>query len=266
MSQTKQLKRKNLIDKTNPDQLMAARPYTAHKRENPAFERYYANQLGLDDADHAALIAALRTPLPTTFRLTATSPLAPLVAERLRALVAALPAEHRPAPLPWYPGGTAYAAPAAPPDVRGGAAYGAFRRFLIAETDGGEISRQEAVSMVPPLFLGVGATDAVLDLCAAPGSKTAQLLEAVGEGGLVVANDVDSRRCELLAHQTKRLQSPHLVVTNHAAQRFPTGFLFDRVLCDVPCSGDGTLRKNPDGWGKWTCERGVQSHGPSSGG
>lgn len=59
----------------------------------------------------------------------------------------------------------------------------------------------------------------------------------------------------------------NLIVTNHEAQHFPgcnlrknrvnasesgmTELLFDRVLCDVPCSGDGTLRKAPDIWKKW---------------
>ena len=69
----------------------------------------------------------------------------------------------------------------------------------------------------------------VLDMCAAPGSKTQQLLEAVhSEGsdsslplGFVVANDVDHKRCNLLTHQTKRVCSPCLMVTNHAGELFP---------------------------------------------
>lgn len=90
----------------------------------------------------------------------------------------------------------------------------------------------------------------------------------------VIANDVDVQRCNLLIHQTKRMCSANLIVTNHEAQHFPSCSLskgcieiskvgqqevgksvsalqFDRVLCDVPCSGDGTLRKAPDIWRKW---------------
>lgn len=59
------------------------------------------------------------------------------------------------------------------------------------------------------------------------------------------------------------MSTANLIVTNHEAQHFPgismggdgqvgkTSLLFDRVLCDVPCSGDGTLRKAPDIWRKW---------------
>jgi multisite-specific tRNA:(cytosine-C5)-methyltransferase len=85
----------------------------------------------------------------------------------------------------------------------------------------------------------------------------------------VVANDVDVQRCNLLIHQTKRMCTANLIVTNHEAQNFPGCNLakfcsemstdesklqrleFDRVLCDVPCSGDGTFRKAPDMWRKW---------------
>ena len=68
----------------------------------------------------------------------------------------------------------------------------------------------------------------VLDMCAAPGSKTQQLLEALHAGGcdsmptgFVVANDADFKRCNLLTHQTKRVCSPCLMVTNHSGEQFP---------------------------------------------
>jgi 16S rRNA C967 or C1407 C5-methylase (RsmB/RsmF family) len=75
---------------------------------------------------------------------------------------------------------------------------------------------------VPPLFLDVQPGALVLDMCAAPGSKTVQLLEAVSTGGntdgLVVANDVNRDRAYLLSHQCKRVSSPCLCVTWCAAQ------------------------------------------------
>ncbi len=66
----------------------------------------------------------------------------------------------------------------------------------------------------------------ILDTCAAPGSKTVQMLEMLHEGGglpsgFVVANDSEAQRCHLLVHHTKRMHSPALVVTNHDASAFP---------------------------------------------
>ena len=86
--------------------------------------------------------------------------------------------------------------------------------------------------MVPPLLLAPEPHHLVLDACASPGSKTAQLIEAVGGGGCgggrgadpkgaVVANDRDARRCNMLCHQVKRLASPALLVTCHDASTFP---------------------------------------------
>lgn len=66
----------------------------------------------------------------------------------------------------------------------------------------------------------------ILDTCAAPGSKTAQMLELLHEfadvpNGFVIANDLEPARCNLLVHQTKRMNSPALIVTNHDASTFP---------------------------------------------
>ncbi|KAK2997703.1 hypothetical protein RJ639_026583, partial [Escallonia herrerae] len=159
-----------------------------------------------------------------------------------------------------------------------------FHEFLKQENEIGNITRQETVSMVPPLFLDVHPDHFVLDMCAAPGSKTFQLLEMIHRSaepeslpnGMVIANDVDVQRCNLLIHQTKRMCTANLIVTNHEAQNFPSchlrrshttreepgisELLFDRVLCDVPCSGDGTLRKAPDIWRKWAVGMGNGLH------
>lgn len=99
--------------------------------------------------------------------------------------------------------------------------------FLISETNAGAISRQEAVSMIPPVVLDVKPEDKVLDMCAAPGSKTAQLIEALHSGkeeipsGFVVANDVDNNRCYMLVHQAKRMNSPCFLVTNYDSSCYP---------------------------------------------
>jgi hypothetical protein len=79
----------------------------------------------------------------------------------------------------------------------------------------------------------------------------------------------------MLVHQCKRINSPLLMITTHKGQQFPrienvmaslevgkrkqSGY-FDRVLCDVPCSGDGTLRKNPAIWTKWMTSAATTLH------
>jgi len=164
-------------------------------------------------------------------------------------------------------------------DIRREEAYFKLHNFLISETESGNISRQETVSMIPPLVLDVKPHHKVLDMCAAPGSKTGQLIEAIHAiedvvpEGVVVANDSDNARCYMLVHQAKRLQSPCVIITNQDASIMPnlhmtssdgsekTNLKFDRILCDVPCSGDGTLRKNADAWPKWSASTGVNLHG-----
>jgi multisite-specific tRNA:(cytosine-C5)-methyltransferase len=94
----------------------------------------------------------------------------------------------------------------------------------------------------------------------------------------VVANDVNAQRCDLLIHNMKRMCTANLIVTNHEAQNFPDCRIandlseiykkdckpqrleFDRVLCDVPCSGDGTIRKGHDMWRKWNSGMGNGLH------
>ena len=145
------------------------------------------------------------------------------------------------------------------------------RHFLETHTQSGRINRQEAVSMLPPLLLRVAPGMRVLDLCAAPGSKTCLLLSQLARGtaapsleastldastgvlgGCVVANEINPLRCNRLRVRMGRTRVPGQVLTCHPAQNFPgEGGTYDRVLCDVPCSGDGTLRKNPDIWGTW---------------
>lgn len=90
---------------------------------------------------------------------------------------------------------------------------------------------------------------------------------SVSSRGLVIANDGDEKRCSTLQHQIRFSGTSHCIVTNHLGQHFPMltaeggGELrFDRVLCDVPCSGDGTMRKAPDLWRRWKPESGLAIH------
>lgn len=67
-------------------------------------------------------------------------------------------------------------------------------------------------------------------MCAAPGSKSAQLIEMIHAkdkypDGVLIANDMDNKRCYMLVHQAKRLQSSAFVITNHDASLFPDLFV-----------------------------------------
>jgi len=157
--------------------------------------------------------------------------------------------------------------------------------YMQKATDAGLITRQELVSMIPPLLLDIKSSDIIFDMCAAPGSKTAQMLELLysdekdGKGmtkGGVIANDADFVRAYMLIHQIQRISTAGMVVLNHAAQFFPTlntttfelnnigkydnRFYFDKILADVPCSGDGAIRKLPNKWLNWHTQDGMCLH------
>ena len=222
-----------------------------------------------------------------------------------------------PKPIEWFPEKLAWAMTTPKNIVRKFAPFSSFQKFLVSETSVGNISRQEIVSMIPPLLLDIKPGHTVLDMCAAPGSKSAQLIELLHAGeearirkvvqklakeqgreaspggievkaeeadeevesdssddgratGLLVANDREYKRAQMLVHQVKRLNSPNIIVTNHDATQFPSIRIpsdgapkymkFDRILADVPCSGDGTVRKSPNIWKDWLPGSGLGLH------
>ena len=122
----------------------------------------------------------------------------------------------------------------------------------------------------------IGGKIRILDLCAAPGSKTAQLLDGLHklkqdgliDDALLVANDVDKYRAFQIAQRLRvSPAAAMLVVTcaDAASENFPTqlyniiGAKFDYILADVPCSGDGTIRKNTSKLHSFRPELGAQN-------
>jgi 16S rRNA (cytosine967-C5)-methyltransferase len=106
---------------------------------------------------------------------------------------------------------------------------------------------QEEASQLVPLTLDVRPGARVLDLCASPGGKTTAIAATLRGRGLIVASDVRPRRLRTLAgtvatsgaHNTRVLQVPQ-------SGSLPFGPVFDRILVDAPCSGLGTIRRDPD--------------------
>lgn len=126
------------------------------------------------------------------------------------------------------------------------------RDTIIKFTNINKVYRQEIASMLPVCFLNVLESDYVLDMCAAPGSKSIQILEKI-KTGLLISNDCNIKRCDILRSNIKQLCNPNGIITNHDSRIYPNIYLnekeklkFNKILCDVPCSGDGTCRKNKD--------------------
>uniref|UniRef100_A0A8B9ZB22 tRNA (cytosine(34)-C(5))-methyltransferase n=1 Tax=Buteo japonicus TaxID=224669 RepID=A0A8B9ZB22_9AVES len=236
----------------------------------------------LRSREHTALgawpPAGVRVPLPRSHAREVLHCLKEKYFGELRGLEVDGQKVEMPQPLSWYPEELAWHTNLSRKILRKSPQLEKFHQFLVSETECGNISRQEAVSMIPPLLLNVDPHHKILDMCAAPGSKTAQLIEMLHADmnvpfpkGFVIANDVDNKRCYLLVHQAKRLNSPCIMVVNHDASSIPNlqidvdgrkeVLFYDRILCDVPCSGDGTMRKNIDVWKKWTTQNSLQLHG-----
>ena len=115
-----------------------------------------------------------------------------------------------------------------------------------ATTEGRFIVQEEASQLIVELA-SPAEKSRVLDLCAAPGGKTAGLAERAGPGGLVVASDVRPGRIALLERLLGRMQPGRVpIVRLDATAPLPFDRVFDCVLVDAPCSGLGALRRDPD--------------------
>ena len=114
---------------------------------------------------------------------------------------------------------------------------------------------QEAASQfVGHLLQGVEvAGRRILDLCAAPGGKTTLYASLAGPDGLVVANEIDRRRAQVLADNVRKWGTGNVAVTTCEARQLG-GFeaWFDVVAVDAPCSGEGMFRKDRDARGEWS--------------
>jgi len=122
----------------------------------------------------------------------------------------------------------------------------------------GRFSVQDEASQLVVALLDPQPGEQVLDLCAAPGGKTTAIAERIGPSGSVVAVDRHARRLDLVQRAVRRLglsgiRTVARDATRSLADLAPAGG-FDRILVDAPCSGLGTLRRNPDA--KWRVKPG----------
>uniref|UniRef100_A0AC34FHI0 tRNA (cytosine(34)-C(5))-methyltransferase n=1 Tax=Panagrolaimus sp. ES5 TaxID=591445 RepID=A0AC34FHI0_9BILA len=218
-------------------------------KKNEKLFSYYKAQPVIPPSEFDAYVETIKVDLPSSFRVQMSLPYVSL--KRTLSI---------PKRIPFVPYG--YQAVMPRSVMRSHPLLRDLHQFLVSETEIGVLSRQEAVSMVPPLLLDVKPEHMVLDMCAAPGSKTMQLIELMHKdepnpSGLLVANDIDYSRCYLLVHQTlKRMPTANCIVVNQDGSQIPTvvdeqhrPLLFDRVLCDVICTGD-----------TWDPQKGLNLH------
>jgi len=112
----------------------------------------------------------------------------------------------------------------------------------------GQVYVQDEASQLVVGVLQAQPGHRVLDLCSAPGSKTTQIADATADSATIVASDVHEHRLRTVVHTARlhRLSSIQCV-TLDGLQALPlAGSSFERVLVDAPCSGTGTLRRNPE--------------------
>lgn len=102
---------------------------------------------------------------------------------------------------------------------------------------------QQASTGVAAPEVGVSPGARVLDLCSAPGGKTMHMAELMGDRGCIVASEISEPRIRGLLGNIYRLGYPNILVVAGDGRTFPEGALFDHVLVDAPCSGEGTLRR-----------------------
>lgn len=113
---------------------------------------------------------------------------------------------------------------------------------------------QEPSAMSAVTVLDPQPGEHVLDACAAPGGKTTQIAAAIGRTGFLWANEYVSARAKVLAQNLERCGVRNVMVSSCDTARF-AGQLdgcFDAVLADVPCSGEGMFRKEPEAIGCWS--------------
>lgn len=265
---------------------------------SPVFEAYYQAQSIVEPGvEWKKFMETLAMPLPASFRVNLDCDFTEMLVNEIETHVARrihvngkemAPIKR----LEFFQGGHAYQMAIDRHTLRKDSSLAEFHELMKTHTEAGTITRQETVSMIPPVVLGVQPHHKVLDMCAAPGSKTSQMLETLSRGcsrtgqepsGYIVANDSDTARAYMLVHQCRRINTVALCVTTHKAQLFPARGLgrkepaveaenpdwdvprvalgyFDRILCDVPCSGDGTVRKTFNIWRTWSPGQSLGLH------
>jgi NOL1/NOP2/sun family putative RNA methylase len=190
------------------------------------FARLFDRYAGLVP-EFEAFVAALGAPVPALVRVNTLKTDPAAVAARLRG------GGWQVTPVSWCP--WLLSVSGGPPVPLGGTLLHGLGHFYL----------QSASSALAALALAPRPDQRVLDLCAAPGSKTTLLAQQMEDRGVLVANEPNGRRGQSLLANLERMGVTCAGVTSYDGQRFPPDWGFHRVLVDAPCSGEGTWR-GPD--------------------
>ncbi len=115
---------------------------------------------------------------------------------------------------------------------------------------------QEPAAMVPVESIYIHPDWKVLDLCAAPGGKSSQIKNKLGENGVLVSNEIVPSRCKILTGNMERMGFKNVVTTCMHPQKLSKEFpeTFDMIMVDAPCSGEGMFRKEEIAINEWSPE------------
>lgn len=120
----------------------------------------------------------------------------------------------------------------------------------------GMIYVQEPAAMAPAECIDINPDWKILDMCAAPGGKSTQLKNKLGKNGILVSNEIIPSRCKILTGNIERLGLRNCVTTcmdtGRLAKTFPK--IFDMIMVDAPCSGEGMFRKDDVAIDEWSVE------------
>ncbi|MBD5632347.1 MAG: hypothetical protein HDP34_03880, partial [Clostridia bacterium] len=116
------------------------------------------------------------------------------------------------------------------------------------------VQEPSAMSAAPKLNVRPG--ERVLDLCSAPGGKGTQLAQAMNGEGILVLNEIDFKRCGILASNVERLGIKNAVITCKSPEYLAENICeyFDKILVDAPCSGEGMFKKEANAIPEWSLE------------
>ena len=116
---------------------------------------------------------------------------------------------------------------------------------------------QSLSSMLPPLVLNPTEDDIVLDLCAAPGSKTTELAEIMNNKGTLISNEIQNDRVRMLVFNIERMNIINTGIIHSKGELLSKIYsnYFDKILVDAPCSGLGIIQKKNEVTDWWSLER-----------